>query len=182
MYPPTPSSYSFKLIAITAVVTMVITSVVWVGIGASAYWFMTTQPPNFQIQVDHPRTVQLGEVIEIKISVENVGTRDVSLANIDIYDELADGFEILDVTPKPLSSQKIIGYYSYDLYKNLTPGSTHDLTVKMRAKEVGLWSGDIDACNTMQNWVTHYTEIEIVDPAVAAPTVVEPETEEETND
>jgi hypothetical protein len=36
----------------------------------------------------------------------------------------------------------------------------------MRAKEAGLWAGDIDACNIMQNMVTHYTEIEVVDGAV----------------
>jgi hypothetical protein len=31
------------------------------------------------------------------------------------------------------------------------------------AKEVGFWSGDVDACNTVQNMVTYYTEIEVVD-------------------
>jgi hypothetical protein len=40
----------------------------------------------------------------------------------------------------------------------------------MRAKEVGTWGGDIDACTTMQTFITHYTEIEVVDPTAAVST------------
>ena len=107
---------------------------------------------------------------------------DVNLANVDFYDELLDGFDVISITPKPRSSEKIIGYHSYNLYKKLAPGKTHELTFKLKAKEVGYWSGDVDACNIMQNMVTYYTEIEVVDPAAVAPAVVESETEEEKNE
>jgi hypothetical protein len=163
MYPPTPASYRNKLILLTAVVTMVITSVIWFGIGAAGYWLMYKEPPSFQILVEHPETVDLGEEFEVKVSVENVGADDVNLANVDLYDELLDGFDVISITPKPRSSEKIIGYHSYNLFKNLAPGKTHELTFKLKAKEVGFWSGDIDACNTVQNLVTYYTEIEVVD-------------------
>ncbi len=171
MYPPTPTSYRNKLIILTALITMIVTSLVWVGIGAVGYWFIYTESPSFEIQVDHPDTVQLGEVVEVKISVKNTGADDVFLANLDVYDELTDGFEIIDVSPKHSSSERLWGYHSYNLRKKLAPGDVHDLTLKLRAKEVGLWSGDIDACNTMQNMVTYYTEIEVIDPpAVEATT------------
>jgi hypothetical protein len=179
MYPPTPSSYRIKLIVITAAITLVITSIAWIGIGVAGYYLMYSKPPSFQIQVENPAVVELGEEFEVKVTVENTGTDDVNLANIDVYEGLLDGFEITSITPKPRSSEKIIGYHSYNLFKNLAPGKTHDLTFKLKAKEVGYWTGDIDACNTMQNLVTHYTEIEVVDPGVVAPTVVEPETEAE---
>jgi hypothetical protein len=163
MYPPTLSSYRIKLILLTAVVTMVITSVVWFGIGAAGYWLMYKEPPSFQILVENPEKVELGEEFEMKVSVENVGVNRVNLANIDIYDDLLEGFDIVNISPKPSSSEKIIGYHSYNLFKKLAPGKTHELTFKLKAKEVGLWSGDIDACNTMQNMVTNYTEIEVLD-------------------
>jgi hypothetical protein len=166
MYQPSLSSYRLKLIMITALITMVITSVVWVGIGAAGYWFMNSKPPSFEIEVDHPGVVELGEIMDLKISVKNTGAGSISLANVDIYDEFADGFEILDVIPTPGSSERISGYYSYNLFKSLAPGEAHVLTLKMRAKAVGLWSGDIDACNALQNWVTHFTEIEVIDAVV----------------
>lgn len=170
MYPPAPTAYRNKLIVITAVITMVITSVAWIGIGVAGYWMISTEPPSFEIQVEHPEVAMLGKVIEVKVSVKNTGAEDVDLANVDIYDGLTDGFEMIDVSPKPRSSERIMGYHSYNLFKKLAPGDTHDLTLKMRAKEVGLWAGDIDACNTLQNMVTHYTEIEVTDtPAVEVP-------------
>jgi hypothetical protein len=166
MYPPTPASYRNKLIILTALITMIVTSLAWVGIGAVGYWFIYTESPSFEMQVDHPDTVQLGEVVEVKVSVKNTGADDVVLANLDVYNEFTDGFEIIDVSPKPSSSESLWGYHSYNLRKKIAPGDVHDLTLKLRAKEVGLWSGDIDACNIMQNMVTHYTEIEVVDVAV----------------
>ncbi|MES2982453.1 MAG: hypothetical protein V4727_09080 [Verrucomicrobiota bacterium] len=171
MYPPTPTAYRNKLIMITAVITMVITSVAWIGIGVAGYWMVYREPPSFQIDVEYPDMVELGEEFDVKVSVENTGADDVSLANVDIYDELMDGFEMIDVSPKPHSSERIIGYHSYNIHKSLAPGKKHNLTFKLKAKEVGFWSGDIDACNIMQNMVTHYTEIEVIDPtAVEAPT------------
>ncbi len=164
MYPPTPAAYRNKLILITAVITLVVTSVAWIGIGAAGYWMMYREPPSFQIEVDYPEMVELGEEFEVKVSVENTGSDDVGLANVDIYDELMDGFEIIDVTPKPSSTERLWGYHSYNINKNLAPGKKHEVTFKLKAKELGFWSGDIDACNTMQNMVTHYTEIEVIDP------------------
>lgn len=143
---------------------MIVTSIAWIGIGVGGYYFIYTEPPTFQIDVVHPENVELGEEFEIKISVENSGEKKAQLANIDLYDGLMDGFEILDVNPKPKSSERIIGYHSYNYLKSLSPGAVHELTIKLRAKEVGYWSDDIDACNAMQNMVTHYTEIEVLDP------------------
>jgi hypothetical protein len=162
MYPPTPTSYRNKLILLTALVTMVITSLVWFGIGAAGYWLMYKEPPSFQISVEHPETVELGEEFEVKVSVENVGANDISLANIDLYDGLLDGFDVIEISPKPRSSERIIGYHSHNLWKKLAAGKNHELTIKLKAKKVGFWAGDIDACNTVQNMVTYYAEIEVV--------------------
>ena len=163
MYPPTPSSYRNKIIILTALITMFVTSMIWVGIGAIGYWYAYAEPPSFELQIDHPETVQLGEVVDVKVSVRNNGANDVELANVDFYDELMNGFEIIDVTPRPSSQEKLWGYHSYNIRKKLAPGDVCDLTLKMRAKEAGLWAGDIDACNMMQTMVTHYTDIEVVD-------------------
>lgn len=179
MYPPTPSAYRNKLIVITAAITMVVTSVLWLGLGVAVYFWGFSERPSFEVRVDHPEVVDLGEEFEMKVTVENTGADEVNLANIDVYEGLLDGFEIISMTPKPRSTEKIIGYHSYGVSQKLAPGKSHDLNFKLRAKEVGYWAGDVDACNTMQNMVTHYTEIEVVDPAAVT---AEPETEEKTNE
>lgn len=173
MYPPTPAAYRNKLILITAVITLVVTSVAWIGIGAAGYWMMYREPPSFQIDVDCPEMVELGEEFDLKVSVENTGADDVSLANVDFYDELLDGFEVINVTPKPRSSEKIIGYRSYNIHKRIAPAKKHEVTFKLKAKELGFWSGDIDACNISQNMVTYYTEIEVIDPPAVKATTEE---------
>jgi hypothetical protein len=173
MYPPTPTSYRNKIILLTVLVTMVITSVIWIGIGASGYWLIYKEPPSFQIIVESPDIVELGKEFEVKISVENVGEEDIDLANIDLSSDLLDGFELIRITPKPTSIEKIYGYHSYNVLRELGAGKKHELTIILKAKEVGHWAGDIDACNIVQNLVTHYTEIEVVDPEAT----VSPESE-----
>ena len=41
-----------------------------------------------------------------------------------------------------------------------------DIEFQLKAKGVGLWGGDIDACTPTQNFITHHTEIEVVDAPV----------------
>lgn len=180
MYPPNLSYQRNKLIVITALITMLITSVVWIGLGVTGYFLVFSKPPTFEILVDHPDVVELGAEFDVKVTVRNSGSDDVNLANIDVYEGLLDGFEISSITPKPRSTEKIIGYHSYSLFHTLTPGKSQDITFKLKAKEVGYWAGDIDACNTLQNLVTFHAGIEVVDPAAAA--VAESEAEEEKNE
>ncbi len=161
------STQKTKIILFTAFITMVITSVAWVGLGAVGYWFIYHENPTFTVQVEHPDVVDLGDEFELKVKVENSGSKTLQLSNVDFYESLTDGFEILNISPKPSSTEKIMGIRSYYFRKNLAPGKIHEVTLRLKAKEEGLWTGDIDACNVMQNMVTYYTEIEVVGPAVA---------------
>lgn len=43
-----------KLIIITALVTMFVTSLAWVGIGVAGYWLVTREAPLFAVDVGHP--------------------------------------------------------------------------------------------------------------------------------
>jgi hypothetical protein len=159
-----------KLILITVLITMFVTSAAWVGIGAVGYWALYNEPPRFDVAVDCPPEVVLGEVLKAKVSVKNDGGKNLKLENLDVYRELLDGFEILSVNPKPRTTERIVDYISYGFSRSLKPGETFDFEIEMRAKEIGVWGGDIDACTTMQTFITHYTEIEVVD---AAPTPAE---------
>lgn len=154
-----------KLILITVFITAVVTSLAWVGMGSVAYFAMYRDAPPFQIEVDHPEAVDLGDVLRVIVKVENIGKTEMKLAEIDLYDELLDGFEVVSLVPSPRSRERIMGFATYGFNQVLKPGDVFTLEVALRAKEVGLWGGDIDACTPTQNLVTHYTEIEVIDPA-----------------
>ena len=155
-----------KLILITAFVTMAVTSAVWIGLGTVGYFAMYREPPSFQLEVNHPGIVEEGDVFRLTVEVTNVGAKDLKLANVDFYEDLLEGFELVSAHPAPRSVEKIIGYASYNFGHNLPPGETFMIELSLKAKDVGLWGGDIDACTPTQNLVTHYTEIEVVAPPV----------------
>lgn len=153
-----------KLIIITALVTMFVTSLAWVGIGAAGYWLVTREAPLFAVNVGHPDVVKVGETLTLKVTVTNDGKEDLKLAELDVYESLLDGFEVVAVKPKPRTTERIFGMVTYGFSRNLKPAESFDIELELRAKESGIWGGDIDACTPSMNLVTHYTEIEVVEP------------------
>jgi len=74
---------------------------------------------------------------------------------------------VTSVNPKPRMTERILGYISHNFPKNLAPAESFEIEFALRAKDAGLWGGDIDACTPTQNLVTHYTEIEVLVPEPA---------------
>lgn len=88
-------------------------------------------------------------------------------ADIDIYDDLLDGFEIVSVNPKPRSTSKVFDILTHEFSESLTPAEVIEIEFELRAKGVGFWAGDIDACTPSQRFVSHYAEIEVTEPVAA---------------
>lgn len=152
-----------KLILITALVTMFVTSVAWIGIGATGYWLVTRESPPFAVEVGHPDVVVTGETFKLDVKVTNEGADDLKFAELDLYDTFLDGFEVIAVRPKPRTKERVFGIVTYGFSRNLKPAESMAIEVELRAKETGLWTGGIDACTPTQNYVSQYTEIEVVD-------------------
>ena len=76
---------------------------------------------------------------------------------------MLDGFEVLGTHPKPRTSEWMFDYVSYGYSRNLKPGESFAFDLHLRATELGLWGGDIDAVTPSMNLITHYTEIDVVD-------------------
>lgn len=161
-----PNHYNRNLtIIVTAFVTMLVTSLVWVGIGTVGYQMMFRDPPQFEVTLDHPETVTVGDELSIKVRVLNDSSKPLEVGNIDIYQELFEGFEILGYDPKPKAQDSFWDYKSYDFNRTLKAAETFEFTVRLRAEEEGYWSGDIDVCTPTQNLVTTHTGITIDPPA-----------------
>lgn len=155
-----------KLILITVLITMAVTSVVWLGIGGLGYWVVSRDSPEFTVEAEHPDTVMVGDVFHFKVSITNDSTRRMKLADLDLYEDFTNGFEILSVNPRPRSTSKMFGFLTHEFARKLAPAETFDIVFEMKAQDSGVWGGDIDACTPTQNFVTHYTEIEVLEPPV----------------
>ena len=112
---------STKAIIITAVLTFLVTSVLWIGIGAVGYYSMMQSPPGFEVTLVHPEEVTVGETFTIEVAISNPTAERLSLDSVDLYDELLDGFEIVSIDPKPNSKDHLFGYRSYYFEKKLQP-------------------------------------------------------------
>lgn len=150
---------------------MVATSVVWVGLGGLGYWLIYRGSPDFVVSVDHPPIVTVGETFKLKVTVENGGTKNIRLSELDVSDDLLKGFEVISISPKPKGKSKFFGINIYDFSRKIKSGEKIEIEFKLKAKDVGLWLGNVDACTPTQNFVTHYVEIEVIN--VPAPTGAE---------
>jgi hypothetical protein len=167
-----PANQRNKLIIITALVTIFITSLAWIGIGATAYWLVTRESPPFALEVAYPDVVETGETFTLDVKITNEGANDLKLAELDLYDTFLDGFEVIAVSPKPRTKERVFGIVTYGFSRNLKPTESMGIEIELRAKETGLWLVGIDAYTPTLNYVSEYAEIEVVDATPA------PETEE----
>jgi len=156
--------YNERAIWITGILTFLMTSVLWIGVGTLIYHVLTRDPPNFEVMIEHPDSVTLNEEFVLVVKVKDPAGEPLNLGSIDFETGLLNGFEVLSVHPKPLSKQKIPNYTSY-YFKTLKKSPSEFIfTLNLRARKVGEWAGDIDCCTPLENFVTHYTEISVVEP------------------
>lgn len=153
------------LVILTAAVTAVVTSLLWVAGGMIAYGYLIAAEGSGSVllamEVDAPKEVVLGEEFELVVHVSNPTDGDVEFGSIDIYDGLLDGFEVLGVTPMPTDIDPILDFNSYYYTQTLGPGETVEVTFEMKAAVEGFWGGDIDCCTVDEDFVTETTSIRV---------------------
>lgn len=71
---------------------------------------------------------------------------------------------MITVRPKPRTTERIFGMVTYGFSHKLKPSESFGIELELRAKEAGIWSGDIDVSTPSLNLLTNYTEIEVVEP------------------
>ena len=168
--PPIPTAKNRNLIILlTALVTLVVTSLVWLGLGAIAWFYIYSGPPEFYVETEHPTEVVVGEEFDLVLEIENRGSASKTLNSIDFHGDLLDGFEVVSLTPRPGSREDLWGYGVFNFNKSIKRSDTLIVTVRLRAEEVGLWVGDVDFTDPLENFVTRRPKIEVTDPAAVTP-------------
>ncbi|WAC21620.1 hypothetical protein OVA24_09510 [Luteolibacter sp. SL250] len=174
MNPAHRSASTRRIILITALVTFLVTSMAWLGIGGLGYFLMVREEPAFHVTVDHPDTVAVGEEFDLSVLVEGRGGKPLNLGNIDFADGLLDGFEVVSAVPRPGSRTRAFGLTSYYLEPAAKSASRYEFKLRLRARETGFWAGDIDCCTPMGNFLTTHISIDVGFPPAAAGTPEKP--------
>ena len=162
-------SNNTKVILITAAISIVSTSLVWVGVGSLWYNLNISRPPAFAVTVTHPEPIEVGETFKLSIEVANPTTDAISLGSIDVYRSILDGFEVLDVKPKPTTRGTDQDYTSFYFRESIEPSESFTFELTLRANAPGIWGGDIDCCTPFENFVTRFTELSVIEPASPTP-------------
>lgn len=150
-----------SLVVVTALISVVVTSLVWLaGIGI-VYWFMFSDPPPFVVKVDAPQEVVIGETITVKIQVTNPTDSTLELGSIDLSDTLLNGFSDVQYDPKPDDKDHTLDFSSVYYSKSLNPQETFSITLTMKAAQVGVWTGDLDFCTPMENFISSSVTIRV---------------------
>lgn len=142
------------IVLITAAVTAFLTTLFWVGVGGLIYWYFVNSQPPFVVTVDSPKSAVKGEIVSLVVEVSNPTAESIDLGSIDVYDSFLDGFSVLKVEPSPDSSDNTFGFTTYYYEKTLGPGDSFQVSYQLKAKEAGVWTGDIDCCTPYQQFVT----------------------------
>jgi len=141
-------------IVVTALVTAVVTSAVWVLGIAIAYRYFISEPPPFAVQVDRPGEVKLGETVELRVKVSNPTQADLELGSIDVYDSLLEGFTLVETEPTPTEKSHVLDFSSFYFSRVISPGKTLEVIFRLKAAKAGTWTGDIDCCTPGEKFVT----------------------------
>ena len=153
------------LVFLTAGITAFITSALWIGVGAVAYWYFFDEQPPFVVKIDSPDTATTGERINLIVEVSNPTDENLELGSIDIYDSLIDGFVILTAVPSPDSRDDSLGFTSLYYSRSLAPGASFKANLALEARGVGVWTGDIDCCTPLGKFVTTSHTIVVTAPS-----------------
>jgi hypothetical protein len=168
MNPAHRSASTRRIILITALATFLVTSMGWLGIGGLGYFLMVREDPAFNVTVDHPDTVAVGEEFDLSVLVEGRDGKPLNLGNIDFGNDLLKGFEVVSADPKPGSRTRVFGLTTYYLEPAAKSASRYEFKLRLRAKETGFWSGDIDCCTPLGNFLTTHTSIDVGFPPPTA--------------
>ena len=151
-----------SLIATTVVITAIATSIIWIGLFLVMATSLNNSPP-FAVTIDAPHNVRLREEFTLNAVVANPTDGPLNLGSIDFYDSLLDGFAVVSVDPQPSDKDHLFGFLSLYFYETIEPGDSFNFSMRLRAKDPGVWTGDVDFCTPSEDFMTSQLTIRVAD-------------------
>jgi hypothetical protein len=149
------------LIIVTAVISVVVTSALWLSGIVLAYRFFTDDPPPFAMVIDAPQEATVGETITLNLKVSNPTDERLQLGSVDVYDSLLDGFTLIKLNPEPNERDHTLDFSTFYYSKPLNPGESFAVSLDLKATQPGVWTGDVDFCTPSEEFVTSSVTIRV---------------------
>lgn len=145
-------------------ISTVVVSALWIACIAVFYFSMSENDPAFAVKMTAPPQATVGDEILFQVEVTNPTDSALELDSIDFEDSLLEGFKVTSVYPAPTDSFSIIGATSYSFSKTLSAGETFELSFLLEAVKPGIWTGDVDFCDSSQSYVTSSATVRVNSP------------------
>lgn len=152
------------LVILTAMISTVVVSALWIACIAVFYFNTSENDPAFAVKMTVPPQATVGDEILFQVEVTNPTDSALELDSIDFEDSLLEGFKVTSVYPAPTDSFSIIGATSYSFSKTLSAGETFELSFLLEAVKPGIWTGDVDLCDSSQSYITSSATVRVNQP------------------
>lgn len=167
------------LIGCGAALLVLLCIISFIGIGgiAGLVSFLSGEPVGLNVSVASPSSeVAVGEAFEIRITLSNAGSRNLTVSEIRLPNDLLANSNIISITPAGIGSEVYDGYaaYQYDLV--IAPAGQETVVFAFEAFQAAKISGDIDI-EVGRELVSSSLEL-VIAQQVAVTEEVEPTVEE----
>lgn len=117
--------------------------------------------PRLDAALSAPQEVRLNSTVTMIVTATNTHEKPVTLDSIDISDAFLEGFQILDIQPRPAETSHIplCKMQSWEFGRTLDPAQSMTVTFRLKPAARGHFTGDIDITNPAHNSKTLYADI-----------------------
>lgn len=109
--------------------------------------------PELSVQASAPEAVHSGQPFRVRLQVFNPHDEAVTLDSIDIDNSVFDTFDVVSVTPTPISGSpfSIIGQQAWSFFRDLEPGEQQSVEFELVSNTTGTFQLSVDVCNSYQD-------------------------------
>ena len=158
---------------IIAAIVVVVLLLGCVGAGAVGLFIFAGQfgpPDGAVIDVNAPKTLEVGQEAQIVVTIENQLDESRELLDIDIYEPLFGGIEIVSIEPEAAFTDGNFGIYTASMNTTIGPLDTLVVTLTIRGTQPGYHSGDVDvSIDDLFRFESTFITIDVVEPTESAP-------------
>jgi len=127
------------------------------------FTYVSQDPKGLLVQLEGPDEVKQGETFDLIVNVVNErANKPLKVTSIDIGEDYLKAFAVVSTEPRARSSQHVPvdDSRSYEFDVSVPPRSTNIFKFRLRARETGIFSGDLDVCEGTR-FLTTVVETEV---------------------